>query len=106
MSGFITVAKTGEIPEGRGKPFTVGNREIALFFVGGRYYAMDDYCPHMGASLGTSGVYDETVVCSRHMWAFRLCDGRCVDVPTLKAETFEVRVEGDEIQVRLPPETC
>jgi nitrite reductase/ring-hydroxylating ferredoxin subunit len=42
------------------------------------------------------------VVCNRHMWAFRLADGTSPDVPTLRAVTFEVRVEGDEIRVRLP----
>jgi nitrite reductase/ring-hydroxylating ferredoxin subunit len=57
----------------------------------------------MGSSLGASDVYGDMVVCSGHMWGFRLTDGACVDVPALRAETFEVRVEGDEIQVRLPP---
>jgi len=101
MSEFVTVAKVGEIPEGRGKTFTVGEREIALFHLGGRYYALDDYCPHMGASLGSSEIYRDSVVCNRHMWAFRLIDGGCLDVPSLKAETFEVRLQGDEIQVRI-----
>jgi hypothetical protein len=37
------------------------------------------------------------------MWAFSIIDGSSPDVPTLKAETFEVRVVGNgEIQVRLP----
>jgi nitrite reductase/ring-hydroxylating ferredoxin subunit len=56
----------------------------------------------MGASLGVSEVYGETVVCNRHLWAFRLTDGVCVDVPRLTAQSFEVRIEGDEIQVGIP----
>jgi nitrite reductase (NADH) small subunit/3-phenylpropionate/trans-cinnamate dioxygenase ferredoxin subunit len=104
MSGndFVTVAKVGEIPEGRGKPFSVGDREVAIFCVDGEYYALDDDCPHMGSSLGVSEVYGDMVVCNRHMWAFKLADGSCQDVPALKAETFEVRVVGVEIQVRIP----
>lgn len=100
-SDYVTVAKVGDVPEGRGKSFTVGDREVAVFHVRGDYYAMDDYCPHMGASLGTSDVHGDMVVCDRHLWAFKLADGSCVDVPALKAETFDVRVQGDEIQVRL-----
>jgi nitrite reductase (NADH) small subunit/3-phenylpropionate/trans-cinnamate dioxygenase ferredoxin subunit len=100
---FVTVAKVGEISEGRGKAFSVGGREVAVFHVDGQYYALDDYCPHMGSSLGASDVYGDMVVCNSHMWGFKLTDGTCVDVPALRAETFEVRVEGDEIQVRLPP---
>ena len=104
MFEFVTVAKVGEIPEGRGHRFVLGKREIALFRVADQYYALDDRCPHMGASLAVGDVQDGTVVCLRHLWAFRLSDGQCLDAPALKAETFEVRVEGDEIWVGLPRE--
>jgi len=99
---FVTVARAGQIPNGQGRTFTVGDREVAVFCVDGKYFALDDYCPHMGASLGSGDLHGETVVCNRHMWAFRLADGSCLDVPALAAETFEVRVEGGAIQVRLP----
>lgn len=102
MSEFVTVARVGDIPTGKGRAYSVGEREIALFHVDGQYFALDDYCPHMGESLGASDLYGQTVVCNRHFWAFRLGDGQCVDVPSLKAETFEVRVQDGEIQVRLP----
>lgn len=103
MSEFTTVARGGEIPEGRGKAFPVGGRRIAVFFVDGEYYALDDSCPHMGAPLSLGDVRDGMVICDRHLWSFRLADGVCPDAEQLKAETFEVRVEGDEIQVRVPP---
>lgn len=102
MAKFITVARVGEVPEGQGRTFRAGHREVALFCWKGKYYALDDYCPHMGASLGSSDLHGQYVLCNRHMWAFSLLDGSCPDVPTLRAETFEVRVVGDEIQVALP----
>jgi nitrite reductase/ring-hydroxylating ferredoxin subunit len=102
MSDFVTVAHVGDVPEGQGRTFRVGEDYVAVFFVDGAYYAMDDYCPHMGASLGASDLHGAMVVCNRHMWAFRLADGTSPDVPTLRAVTFEIRVEGDEIRVRLP----
>ena len=102
MSEFTTVAKLGDIPEGRGSVFTVGARRVAVFHAGGEYYALDDCCPHMGASLGLGEVRDGTVVCDRHLWAYRLSDGVCLEAPKLKAETFEVRIEGEQIQLRVP----
>ncbi len=102
MSEFLSVAHVGDIAEGRGRTFRVGDREIALFLLNGRYYALDDACPHMGASLGASDLDGDAVVCNRHMWAFRLADGTSPDAPTLQATVYEVRVVGDEIQVRLP----
>ena len=71
-------------------------------FSGVDYYALDDFCPHMGASLGSSDLRGEMVVCNRHMWAFRLADGTSPDVPTLRAATLEVRLDGDAIRVRVP----
>lgn len=99
---FHTVAKLGAIPPGEGRSFQIGDRLVAVFHHNGRYFAMDDLCPHMGASLG-SGYLDEegVVTCPWHAWRFRVCDGKWADNPRLAVETFEVRVVGDEIQVRV-----
>ncbi|MDD4786037.1 MAG: Rieske (2Fe-2S) protein [Pirellulales bacterium] len=104
MPEFIPIAKVSDVPEGRAKAFTIAGREIALFHVKGRFYALDDYCPHMGESLSIGEVYGDAVLCARHLWAFRLADGVCLDVPSLSAGTFEVRVEGDDVLVRIAEE--
>ena len=102
MDDFIAVAKTTDIPEGTAQAFSVAGREIAVFHRKGRFYALDDYCPHMGESLALGDIHGDTVLCSRHLWAFRLEDGGCIDVPRLTAETFEVRIDGEQILVRVP----
>jgi nitrite reductase (NADH) small subunit len=101
---FAPVAKVGSIAEGQGATFTVGDRLIALFFIGGEYYAIDDLCPHMGASLGAGYVHDQTVVCPWHAWRFRLSDGTWCDNPRVKIGSYPVRIVGDEIQVGLEPQ--
>lgn len=102
MEDFVAVAKTTDIPEGKAESFSIAGREIAVFHHKGSFYAMDDYCPHMGESLALGDICGDTVLCSRHLWGFKLADGSCVDVPRLQAETFEVRIEGDQILVRVP----
>jgi len=102
MPQYTTIARVGDVAEGSGETFHVGNRTIALFLVDGKYYALDDRCPHMGASLSVGDIINGCVRCDRHLWTFNLADGACADAPQLKAETFEVRVAGEEIQVRLP----
>lgn len=101
---FVTVAKVGAIPEGEGASFQVGDRLVAVFLRGGEYFAIDDLCPHMGASLG-AGYLDEegNVTCPWHAWRFCVTDGKWVDNPRLGVDTFEVRVVGDDIQVRAKP---
>ncbi|HEX5470515.1 MAG TPA: Rieske (2Fe-2S) protein [Lacipirellulaceae bacterium] len=103
-SDFITIAKVGAIPEGEGRSFQVGDRLVAVFLRGGRYFAIDDLCPHMGASLGAGYLDDQGVVtCPWHAWRFCVRDGKWADNPRLAVDTFQVRVVGDEIQVRLAP---
>ncbi len=101
MSEFTTVAKVGSIPEGRGETFAVGGRLVAVFNDGGEYRAIDDVCPHQGASLGEGEVHDGVVACPWHAWRFDVCDGTWWDNPKLKVDAFEVRIQGDDIQVRV-----
>ena len=99
---FHPVAKVGSIPDGAGATFVVRDRLIAVFFVDGRYWAIDDLCPHMGASLGAGCVENGTVTCPWHAWRFKIADGTWCDNPKLKIGAYEVRVIGNEILVDLP----
>jgi len=103
VSEYVTVAKVGSIPEGRGDSFNVRGRMVAVFHEDGNYFAIDDLCPHMGASLGAGPVNQGVVTCPWHAWRFKVCDGTWCDNPRLKVDAFDVRVEGDEIQVRVEP---
>lgn len=104
MSEFHTVAKVGQIPEGEGRAFQVGGRLIAVFRRQGEYFAMNDACPHMGASLAEGYLDGDIVHCPWHAWRFCIKDGVWVDNPKSKTcnPTYETRVIGEEIQVSLP----
>jgi nitrite reductase (NADH) small subunit/3-phenylpropionate/trans-cinnamate dioxygenase ferredoxin subunit len=103
MSDFVTVAKVGEIHEGAGQSFEVNGRMVAVFNDGGQYHAIDDLCPHMGASLAAGDLQDGIVACAWHAWRFRVSDGTWCDNPRISIDSFDLRVQGDEIQVRVPP---
>ena len=100
---FTAVAAAGSIPTGQGRVFEVSGRLVAVFFDGEHYSAIDDLCPHRGASLGSGPMTNGIVTCPWHAWNFRLCDGAWCDNPQLKVEVFEVRVVDATIEVRVPP---
>jgi nitrite reductase (NADH) small subunit/3-phenylpropionate/trans-cinnamate dioxygenase ferredoxin subunit len=99
MSEFRRVCQVGEVHEGEGKTVEVDGKLIALFCVGGQYHAIDDVCPHMGASLSDGYVENGIVTCPWHAWRFRLADGAWADNPRIKIGSYLVRVEGDAVQV-------
>jgi nitrite reductase (NADH) small subunit/3-phenylpropionate/trans-cinnamate dioxygenase ferredoxin subunit len=106
MSRFQTVCKVHDIPQGEGKVVPLGRKVVAVFRTNGRIYAIDDVCPHMGASLAGGYVEGESVTCPWHAWRFRLADGSWADYPSgkIKVGCYVVRVEGDDVQIEVPEE--
>lgn len=100
---FTPVAHVGDIPAGEGRTYEVNGRLVAVFFDGRAHHALDDLCPHMGASLGSGPLSDGVVTCPWHAWRFRVCDGGWCDNGNLRVETFPTRVVGDRIEVAVPP---
>jgi nitrite reductase (NADH) small subunit/3-phenylpropionate/trans-cinnamate dioxygenase ferredoxin subunit len=101
MADFYTVAKVGDIAEGQAKAYPVGEKIIAIFHQNNVYHAIDDTCPHMGASLSDGFVEGGIVTCSWHAWRFRLSDGAWADNPRVSIGCYPVRILGDSIQVQL-----
>ncbi len=99
MAEFRTVCRLDQLKEGEGRAVSVGGKVIAVFRCGGEVSAIDDTCPHMGASLSDGHVADGIVVCPWHAWRFRLNDGAWADNPRISIGSYPARVEGDEVQV-------
>lgn len=99
MAEFRTVARVADLPEGEAVTVKLDNKLIAVFLQQGQYYAVDDVCPHMGASLAEGHVENLVVTCPWHAWRFRISDGVWMDSPRVKIGCYAVRVVGDEIQV-------
>jgi nitrite reductase/ring-hydroxylating ferredoxin subunit len=77
----MTWEKTISVSELKGRPrvFKRLPRQIALFLVGERPFAVDNRCPHEGYPLAEGKVDGACVLtCNWHNWKFRLEDGECV----------------------------
>ena len=74
------------------------------YTVGGRFYGLQDDCPHMAASLADGEIENGAVECHMHGWIFDLESGR--GKPPAKswacARTYEVKVEDGDVFVRKP----
>jgi nitrite reductase/ring-hydroxylating ferredoxin subunit len=103
MSEFVTVAKVSEIPPGTGRTVDVQGVWIALFNVNGSFYAVDNTCPHSGGPLGEGHLDGDIVECPWHGWQFNVRTGERPEVPHFTVACCPVRIEGDVVQVALPP---
>lgn len=100
--GWVRLASETDVAEGTGQAFEVGRRMIAVFRSEGKYYAIDDQCPHMGASLASGYLENCTVACPWHAWRFDIRDGSWCDNPRVKIDSFPVEVRAGDIYVLVP----
>ena len=97
---FVKVANVNEIKPGQGRPVNVDGIEIAVFNVGGTFYAIDNTCKHRGGPLGEGELDGNIVTCPLHGWQYNVTNGNCVTMPA-HVQSFEVKVEGDDILVNV-----
>ena len=82
----------------------VGERDIALYHLaGGEYRATDNVCTHEYASSPRAGskAGDDRVPAARGQFDVRTGKALCAPVEK-DVETFEVRVAGADLEVKLP----
>ena len=99
MSTFVKVASASEIAPGTAKRVDAGGKEIAIFNVGGVFYATSNICPHQGGPLDEGMIEGSTVVCPWHAWTFDVSTGASPVNPRVRVETYPVRIEGEDIYV-------
>jgi nitrite reductase/ring-hydroxylating ferredoxin subunit len=96
----ITVGRVEAVPEGRGATVKLKTGgELALFNVGGRFYAIENFCPHKGAPLADSRLYGNIVECNLHGWRFDVRNGTCFTKKSCSIETYEVVIEDEMIKI-------
>ena len=68
MAQFVKVAKKSEIPTDTGKLVQVNGKDIALFKIGDKVYALYQVCPHQSGPLDEGGLDGNVLTCPWHGW--------------------------------------
>lgn len=107
--GYVTVAKVAEVPAGGMKKVEAGAVALLLANVGGKFYALDDRCPHMGGSLSEGTIEGTAIKCPRHGAMFDLATGKAIGqarilflkMSVMDANSHRVEVRGDAVFVEV-----
>ena len=111
------IAAIDELPPGQKRIVLVEGREVGLFNVQGRFYAVRNVCPHQGAPLclgeidGTMlpsnpqeyrwGREGEILRCPWHGWEFDLRTGLSLCDARIRVKVYLVEVEGDQLVLEI-----
>ena len=93
---WIKVAESGAIAEKSLLRVEAGDKALALACLDGQLSAIDDRCPHFGASLSDGQIEGGVVVCPWHGREYDLRTGHCVGgfYEDVKAYPVEIRADG------------
>lgn len=102
MSGFRTVARLDDVPRGTMLQVELDGEKIVLAHVGDRVFALHDECTHEEFPLSSGELVGGQVTCTLHGARFDLETGAPRALPAVRpVKTYEARVEGEEIQIRV-----
>ena len=114
----VEVCRADELPSGARQVVSVDGREIGLFNVDGRLFAVRNVCPHQGAPLSAGvvggtmlpsapheyvyGMRGRVIRCPWHKFEFDLETGRSIHDPErMCVATYRVTVEGGKVVLHL-----
>jgi 3-phenylpropionate/trans-cinnamate dioxygenase ferredoxin subunit len=106
MERWLDIGAADECPPGTRRLVWRDGREVALFNVDGCLYALEDRCPHAGASLAMGRLDGTRVTCRAHGLSFDLGTGCMRGDDGLRARTYSVRVREGRIEVDLAERTA
>jgi len=92
-----------ELPNGRVMTVTAGHKGICLTHFKGKYYALENSCPHQGGPLGEGSIEKDMLRCPWHGWDFHPCGGSAEGFDD-GLPTFDLKIEGDSIFVGIEEE--
>ena len=99
LEGQIRAGRVEELKAGGCRVITGGGHTIALIYHDGRFYAVDNRCPHMGFPLDRGSVKDGILTCHWHHARFDLSSGGTFNPFADDVRSFTVNVVGDEVWV-------
>jgi nitrite reductase/ring-hydroxylating ferredoxin subunit len=98
---FVKVADTKDIEPSQMKAVEVGDENICVINVEGKYYAIGNVCMHQGGPLADGSLEGYEVECPLHGAKFDIRTGEVTNPPASTPESaYEVKVEDNNILIR------
>lgn len=110
IDSYRYVCPSSEIQMGVSKSFSIKtnedkNVEIAVFNVGGVFYAISDICIHKGGPLSRGFLDGDIVTCPWHGWKYSVKDGKSPHEGGDSVSSYDVKEIENGIYVNSTPST-
>lgn len=97
----------GKQPRAGGRAlFEFEDKSLALFNVDGQLFAIDDSCPHQGASLCGGRLEGRVIQCCAHGLRFDLRSGYLLNSTQVKVNSYPVEIMDGQVLIILCEEVA
>ena len=106
---FVKVAAKSEIQQGQMKAVRIGEKNILIVNIDGKFYAIGGNCSHSGGEFAKGTLERNIVTCPRHHAQFDVTTGKVVSHPKIplihpKASdepTYQIKIDQENIMIGL-----
>lgn len=99
---WIKVASATELGDDEAKTIKVAGSAVALYRMGGEFFATQAMCTHATALLSEGYIEDGCIECPLHQGRFDVRTGKAMCAPaTVDLRTYPVRRDGEDIFLSL-----
>jgi nitrite reductase/ring-hydroxylating ferredoxin subunit len=94
----VALCPVSELSENSVRRVEAGGKTLAVYNIGGQFYATDDECTHGAASLADGLLDGDVIECTLHFGAFDVKTGAVVSPPcSIPLRTYKVEVRDGQV---------
>jgi nitrite reductase (NADH) small subunit len=97
--GYVFIANLKDLPKGQGRVFKIQGKSLAVFRIDDRCFAINNICPHQGASLGKGRLKGFVVSCPWHHQQFDIRTGFGPDGGGYCVVNYDVQIDKGRVFV-------
>jgi nitrite reductase/ring-hydroxylating ferredoxin subunit/Fe-S cluster biogenesis protein NfuA len=100
-SYWMGVANINDIPKNHVLAVRLENQNMILHRQGENINCYRNACSHLGFPLDKGIVENDIITCASHQFQYNLKTGECLTVPDVSLQSYEVRVKGNKVYVKV-----
>jgi 3-phenylpropionate/trans-cinnamate dioxygenase ferredoxin subunit len=100
---FLEIVPADQLPEGERLYIEVGGKQIVIFNLAGKLFAIGDVCSHDNGPVGDGEIEENEIICPRHGGRFDIRSGKATSLPAVvDIPAYPVRVVDGMIEIGMP----
>jgi toluene monooxygenase system ferredoxin subunit len=96
---FHPVVAEDDLWDGEMQGHVLFGRKLLLVRLGGRFYAYEDRCAHLGVALSSGKLEGHVLTCSAHHYQYDVRTGAGINPRRCALPRFRVKIEAGQVLV-------